>query len=95
MSYWLYQHLGNLSPEELGKNELWRQVQEPGDAAVVLTDFALRADQAAEGIHWSFQRTFGRVRVVVIDSRGARVLDEGQRLMVNEAEWRWSSAERP
>ena len=88
-SYWLYQHLGNLSPEELGENELWRQVQEPGDAAAVLGDFALRADQVAEGVHWSFQRTFGRVRVVVIDSRGARVLDEGRRLIVSEAEWRW------
>ncbi|SRR6266487_516963 len=89
MSYWLYQHLGNLSPEELGKNELWRQVQEqPGDAAAVLTDFALRASDPAEGIGWSFSRSFGRVRVVVIDSRSGRVLAEGNRLMVNEPEWR-------
>ena len=89
MSYWIYQHLGNLSPEELGKNELWRQVQEPGDAAAVLRDFAVRADQAAEGIQWSFRRSFGRVRVVVIDSRSGRVLGDGQRLMVGEAEWQW------
>ncbi len=89
MSYWLYQHLGNLSPAELGKNELWRQVQEPGDAAAVLSDFALRADQTTAGIQWSFRRSFGRVRVVVIDSRGGRVLEEGKRRMVNEAEWQW------
>ena len=89
MSYWLYQHLGNLSPEELGKNELWRQVQGPGDAAAVLSEFALRAAQAAEGIQWSFRRSFGRVRVVVIDSRSGRVLEDGTRLMVNEAEWQW------
>jgi hypothetical protein len=89
MSYWLYQHLGNLSPAELGKNELWRQVQEAGDAAAVLSDFAVRADQRTEGIQWSFRRTFGRVRVVVIDSRGGRVVEDGQRLMVNEAEWQW------
>jgi PhoD-like phosphatase len=89
MSYWLYQHLGNLSPEELGKNELWHQVQKPGDAAAVLRDFALRADQGAEGIQWSFRRTFGGVRVVVIDSRGGRVLEEGNRLMINGAEWQW------
>src|SRR5450755_3594659 len=92
MSYWLYQHLGNLSPGELGKSELWRQVREPGDATAVLRDFALRADradQSAEGIRWSFRRTFGGVRVVVIDSRGARVLEEGHRLMINEAEWQW------
>ena len=28
MSYWIYQHLGNLSPEDLAKDELWRQVQQ-------------------------------------------------------------------
>ena len=89
MSYWLYQHLGNLSPEELGSNELWRQVREPGDAAAVLGDFARRASQPSEGIQWSFRRSFGRVRVVVIDSRGGRVLEDGKRRMVNEAEWRW------
>ncbi len=33
MSYWIYQHLGNLSPAELAKNELWQQMQEPGDQA--------------------------------------------------------------
>src|SRR3984893_15777455 len=89
VSYWVYQHLGNLSPEELAKNELWRQVQEPGDAAAVLSDLAVRADQRAEGIQWSFRRTFGGVRVVVIDSRSGRVLENGQRLMVGEAEWQW------
>jgi hypothetical protein len=90
MTYWIYQHLGNLSPEELAKNELWQKVQEPGDAAAVLGPFAVRADQRAEGIQWSFRRTFGGVRVVVIDSRSGRVLEDRQpRLMVGEAEWQW------
>jgi hypothetical protein len=89
LSYWLYQHLGNLSPDELGRSELWRQVQEPGDAAAVLGGFAEQAAQMAAGIRWSFRRSFGGVRLVVIDSRSARVLDEGRRLMVNEAEWQW------
>jgi PhoD-like phosphatase len=89
MSYWIYQHLGNLSPEDLGQDELWRRVRETGDAAAVLGDFAVRADQGAEGIRWSFRRTFGRVRLVVIDSRAGRVVGDGQRLMVNEAEWQW------
>ena len=89
MSYWLYQHLGNLSPDELAKNELWRRVQESDDAAALLSDFAVRADQGASGIQWSFRRTFGTVRAVVIDSRSARVLDEGHRRMVSEAEWQW------
>ena len=74
MSYWIYQHLGNLSPEDLAKDELWRQVQQPGDAAALLADFAGRADRRAEGIQWSYRRSIGGVRVVVIDSRSRRVL---------------------
>jgi PhoD-like phosphatase len=89
MSYWLYQHVGNLSPAELGKDELWRQVRESDDAAAVLSEFAVRADARGEGIRWSFRRDFGGVRVVVIDSRSRRVLRPGGRLMADEAEWRW------
>lgn len=89
MSYWLYQHLGNLSPGELRADGLWRKLREPGDAADVLSDFAARADRAAAGIQWSFRRTFGKVRVVVIDSRAGRVLEDGNRRMVSEAEWHW------
>ena len=92
MSYWLYQHLGNLSPDELGKDELWRQVREScasADASALLADYALRADQRAAGIRWSFRRDFGGVRVVVIDSRSRRVLEPGKRRMTDEAEWRW------
>jgi hypothetical protein len=78
MSYWIYQHLGNLGPEDLAKDELWRTVSETGqDAAALLRDFAQRADESPEGIQWSFRRTFGRVRLVVIDSRSGRVLDDG------------------
>jgi hypothetical protein len=89
MSYWIYQHLGNLSPDELGQDELWRQVQQPGDAAAVLRDFAVRAERQPGSVRWSFRRSFGRVRVVVIDSRSGRVLSGGRRLMVSEPEWRW------
>src|SRR6266568_2396309 len=93
MSYWIYQHLGNLSPAELAKNELWQQMLQPGDHAGALGEFAVQADQQVESLQWSFRRTFGPpgggVRIVVIDSRGGRVLDEGRRLMVDEAEWQW------
>ncbi|HEY6501492.1 MAG TPA: alkaline phosphatase D family protein [Streptosporangiaceae bacterium] len=78
MSYWIYQHLGNLTPEDLAKDELWRTVREAGhDVAPLLRDYAQRADESPEGIQWSFRRTFGRVRLVVIDSRSGRVLDDG------------------
>jgi len=93
MSYWIYQHLGNLSPAELAKNELWQQMQEPGDQAGPLGDFAAQADHQAPDIQWSYRRTFGPpgggVRIVVIDSRSGRVLEEGRRRMTGEAEWQW------
>jgi PhoD-like phosphatase len=92
LSYWIYQHLGNLSPADLGTDQTWRRVRpgpQPDDAAEVLRDLARRADERAPGVRWSFRRTFGKVRVVVIDSRSRRVLDEGKRLMADEAEWQW------
>jgi hypothetical protein len=90
MSYWIYQHLGNLSPAELASDTLWRRVQEPDDAAPLLREMARRADAQPGGIRWSVRRDFGRVRVVVIDSRSRRIVDDDQhRLMVDEAEWEW------
>ena len=91
-SYWVYQHLGNLSPAELAADETWGKVREQGDAASVLADLAHRADRRAPGIRWSFARTLpgtgGDVRVVMLDSRSRRVVEEA-RLMADEAEWRW------
>src|SRR5204862_140782 len=40
---------------------------------------------------WAFGRDFGRSRLVVIDSRAARVLGGGRRDMVDNEEWRWIS----
>ena len=35
MSYWIYQHLGNLSPGELEENELLQRVREADDAGPI------------------------------------------------------------
>jgi hypothetical protein len=88
MSYWLYQHLGNLSPEDLARSELWRDVRKSPDAAAVLRDFAQRADESPEGVQWSYRRTFGKVRLLVIDARSDRVLGQ-PRQMVSDTEWQW------
>jgi PhoD-like phosphatase len=88
MSYWLYQHLGNLSPDDLARNELWRDVRKSPDAAAVLRDFAQRADESPGGVQWSYRRTFGKVRLVVIDARSDRVLGQ-PRQMVSDTEWQW------
>jgi hypothetical protein len=88
-SYWVYQHLGNLSPAELAADETWPKVRDSPDAAAVLADLARRADQRAPGVRWSFRRALGRVRVVALDSRSRRVLDDGPRLIADQAEWDW------
>jgi len=88
-SYWVYQHLGNLSPAELAADETWAGVSQPGDAAAVLADLAHRADRREPGVRWSVRRSFGRVRVILLDSRSRRVVDSWPRLMTDEGEWRW------
>ena len=62
------------------------------DAAVALREFAQRADREADGgpgIMWSYRRDFGPVRLLVIDSRAGRVLTEGRRSMIGDAEFEW------
>jgi hypothetical protein len=89
MSYWIYQHLGNLSPEELEQDGLFQQVQRNGDATRVLREFAYRSDREVGASRWSFHRDFGKVRLIMMDSRAGRVLKEGHRSMLDGAEWAW------
>jgi hypothetical protein len=89
MSYWVYQHLGNLSPQELEEDELFTRVQESEDATRVLREFAYRADREVAGTRWSYHRDFGRVRLIMMDSRAGRVLDEEHRAMLDDDEWAW------
>ncbi len=89
MSYWSYQHLGNLSPRELDEDDLFRKVQEAQDATRVLREFAYKAEREAGSSRWSFHRDFGRVRLIVMDSRAGRVLEEEHRSMLDREEWSW------
>jgi hypothetical protein len=89
MSYWIYQHLGNLSPEELEEYGLFERVHKAQDASRVLREFAYRADRETGTSRWSFHRDFGRVRLIVMDTRAGRVLEEGHRSMLNREEWTW------
>ena len=88
-SYWLYQHLGNLSPEELDRDDLYKRVREANDAWPVLRNFAYRAHRGPDGTRWSYHRDFGNTRLLMMDARGGRVLDEDRRSMVDEEEWAW------
>src|SRR3712207_2335006 len=89
MSYWVYQHLGNLSPRELEEDDLFGRVREAEDATRVLREFAYKADREIGGTRWSFHRDFGKVRLIMMDSRAGRVLEEGKRSMLNAEEWAW------
>jgi phosphodiesterase/alkaline phosphatase D-like protein len=89
MSYWLYQHLGNLSPSELAEHDLYARVRSAEDAGPLLKEFALRADRTTDGTQWSYRRRLGRSALVVVDSRAGRLLRGGRREMVDEVEWAW------
>jgi hypothetical protein len=88
-SYWVYQHLGNLSPSELAEDDVWQEVRGCEDAGGPLHAFARRADRETAGARWSFYRDLGRTRLVTMDSRAGRVLEPGSRSMVDADEWQW------
>jgi hypothetical protein len=88
-SYWIYQHLGNLSPEELDRDELYNSVRNADDAWPVLRDFAYRAHRGPDGTRWSYHRDFGDTRLLMMDARGGRVLKEDRRSIVDTDEWAW------
>jgi phosphodiesterase/alkaline phosphatase D-like protein len=92
-SYWVYQHLGNLSAAELAADELYQRVRTLGaDAEALLRSFAAAADREADGAkgaRWSYRRDLGRVRLVVVDSRCGRILADGARSMLSEDEFQW------
>jgi hypothetical protein len=89
MSYWLYQHLGNLSPPQLAEEELLPLVREDDDAGPRLREAARRWDRENAHSRWAYYRDFGDSRLIVLDSRAARVLDEQRREMIDEEEWNW------
>src|SRR3954469_7731690 len=96
VSYWIYQHLGNLSPQELAENKTWQAVaglpEESDDAEPLLLEMAERADAEPAGVRWSYVRHWGGARMIMIDSRAGRVLDEQRRRMLDDEEFGWVEA---
>ncbi|NEC93250.1 alkaline phosphatase family protein, partial [Streptomyces sp. SID12501] len=89
MSYWVYQHLGNLSPAELAADPLYATVTASPDGTEALRRFAAETDADPARTRWSYQRIFGRVQLLMVDTRAARVLDEERRAMLDDDEARW------
>jgi len=92
-SYWVYQHLGNLDPATRDADPLYRKVLEAdGDVFELLADFAARADAEVgepTGVRWSYRWDLGRTRMLMVDSRCARVLNDQDRLMINDHSFAW------
>ncbi|SHM31751.1 PhoD-like phosphatase [Cryptosporangium aurantiacum] len=97
-SYWIYQHLGNLSPSDLALDPMWLAVRAAGDAGVdaapLLEKLAATSDAEVDGepdagVRWSYTIDYGRTRVVVVDTRCGRVLTETDRAMMSDAEFEW------
>jgi PhoD-like phosphatase len=89
MAYWVYQHLGNLSPPELEEDSVYPQVKAEEDAGPLLRRLAHTWDRESAASRWAFYRDFGETRLLVLDSRAARVLTDGRRQMVDDDEWDW------
>jgi hypothetical protein len=98
VSYWVYQHLGNLSPQELADNKTWQAIRglaadDPTrDAEPMLREMAELADAEPATIRWSFVRHWGDARLIMVDSRAGRVLEEQHRKMLDEDEFAWVEA---
>jgi hypothetical protein len=93
-SYWVHQHLGNLSPAERAQDEIWRRIADHSgeselDVGEVLDEFAARCDREPKSYRWSFCRDFTDSRLIVLDSRASRELDPSRRALVDEEETAW------
>ncbi len=101
-AYWVYQHLGNLTAAERAGDVLWQRIEahegfggaDELDLSDPLDEFAERADQEPTHYRWSYVREYGsQARLVVIDSRAARVLDPEHRSLLDEDEMDWLDAQ--
>ena len=89
-AYWIYQHLGNLSPNERAEDKLFAAVRSAdGDAGALLDEFADQTYLQPAGTRLSYVRDYGPTRFVMFDSRCARVLTPGNRAMIDDTEWNW------
>ncbi len=92
VSYWIYQHLGNLSPAQIREEGLLDRLLAMSDGTEVLRRWAFESESSTPlpgGYRFSTVREVGDVTVVMVDCRNSRVLEPGRRLMVDDDEWDW------
>lgn len=92
MSYLVYQHLGNLSPAQLRREGLLERLEKEDDGSPFLRSWAFGSEQFTPlpgGYRFSYALAVGPARVVVLDTRNGRVLDPGDRRILDDEEWAW------
>lgn len=92
VSYWVYQHLGNLSPSEIAAEGMLARFVEAGDATNEMWEWARESEAHTPvfgGYQFSFSRDLGRTRLVVVDCRNGRLLDPSARRILDDGEWAW------
>ncbi|HXH56930.1 alkaline phosphatase D family protein [Iamia sp.] len=95
VSYWIYQHWGNLPPSALADDPVSVAVAGSDDATDLLTELAdgWRLDRSDPRAHrWSTTRDImgsATVRLVMVDTRNSRRLTEGDRAIVDDDEMAW------
>ena len=92
MTYWIYQHLGNLSPDTIRDEGLLDTLIAQPDGAQVLREWARNTEEFTSGpdrYRFSFVRDLGPARLVMIDARNGRNLAAHQRRIIDQTEWDW------
>ncbi|HUF97820.1 MAG TPA: hypothetical protein VMM60_06790 [Ilumatobacter sp.] len=94
MSYWIYQHLGNQSPEHIASEGILAELLAAEDGSDTLREWARASERFTPvpgGYHFSYRRDLGDVRLIVIDNRNGRDLNPTARKLVGDDEWAWVS----
>jgi hypothetical protein len=89
MAYWIYQHLGNMSPDELAKDDTLQRVLETRHGTDAVRELALLAERDDGASHFSMCRDLGPARLIVVDARTGRRLTPGRRQITTDEEWDW------
>ncbi|MEO3761422.1 alkaline phosphatase D family protein [Mycobacterium sp. B14F4] len=92
MAYWIYQHLGNLSPQELAEDETFQQVLASRHGGEPIRLLAKRAESDDGTSRFSMCRDLGPARLIVADARTGRQLRPGSRRIMTDEEWDWITA---
>lgn len=93
MAYWIYQHLGNMSPDELAKDHTFQRVCETRQGLEPIRELARLAEMDDGTSHFSMCRDLGPARLIVVDARTGRQLAHGRRQITTDEEWDWITAQ--